>query len=314
MDPAAGSSAQDGEVLVATDGSAAAAVAVRYALDLGADLARPVRIVHVVPDDVAVPDGLGPAIEGAGRDLLDDVVRRAHLAAPAVDLRSSLLRGNRTTELAAASERASLVVLGRSGRLTHLATGSTAAAVVAGARCAVRVVPPEWFQRGTRSEVLVGVKGVAEPSLPSGLLERGFAIADELGESLVLLHAWSLPSGYEEVQAEADAEAWTAQLAARLDQAATAARVRYPDVPYQVRVVPGRPARVLEAASRRASFLLLGRPSFPAYGDLTRVLANVGECPVEIAPVALAPTGPPAEADGPSGVPVRPCRADSPRS
>lgn len=278
------------EIVVATDGSSAAAVAVQYALGLAAESGAPVRIVHVVPSHLPVPPGLGDAVKQAGADLLLDVSRRAQLAAPQVDVRATLLGGPRGVQLVAAAQSAELVVLGRSARKSHLVTGSTAAALVEHTDRPVRVVPPDWFKRGSRSEVVVGIK---EPTKSQALIERGFQLAAGLGQPLVLLHVWGLPSGYEEIMALADSDAWNAQLAENLDAVVRPVRRRYPDVPYQIRVVHGRPAHALESASRRAAFLLLGRTAhrhpFGPRTDIAHVLMNVGGCPVEVGPELETP-------------------------
>jgi nucleotide-binding universal stress UspA family protein len=277
-----------GEVLVATDGSPAAAVAVRYALEQAQRRGCAVRIVHALPSQVPVPAGLEDAVRHAGADLLLDTTMRAQAAAPSVRIRSSLLPGPRGTALATAALDADLVVLGRSSTVSRTATGSTVAALVAHTDLPVRVVPPDWSRSSGRAEVVVGVKDVRTCH---DLVERGFEIAEELGETLVLLHAWGLPSGYEEVMALADTDAWNAHLADLVERAVAPVRERHPGVTYEVRVVHERPVRALEVASRRACLLLLGRPEARHAGsrrEAARVLANAAGCPIEIGPAARA--------------------------
>lgn len=278
------------EIVVGTDGTAASAAAVQYALNLGAERGAPVRIVHVVPGHHPIPPFLKDAVHDAGQDLLLDVTRRAQLAAPQVEVRSSLLVGPRRAQFLAAAQGAGTVVLGRSGRLSHLATGSTAAAVIEHTDCPVRIVPPEWRQRAAHSEVIVGIKDIAKSR---ELITRGFEIAAELGQPLVLLHAWGLPSGYEEVVALTAAETWNKQLSERIEKVALTIRKDFEDVPFQVRIEHARTAVALEAASQRASFLLLGRSSHhnPVghRTGLVHVIMNVSECPVEIGPEPREP-------------------------
>lgn len=285
--------ARKAEILVGTDGSLSAATAVHYALDLGAATGSPVRIVHVVPSHHPVPPFTQEAVMHAGQELLLDVVRRAQLAAPQVEIRTSLLVGPRHAELVTAAESASMVVLGRSGRLGRLATGSTAAAIVENTACPVRVIPSDWRTRSARSEVVVGVKDIARAR---DLVRRGFEIAAELDEPLVLLHAWGLPSGYEDVLELEAAEAWNLQLARRIENEAREIRTTHPDVPFQVRIEHARTSVALQAASHRAAFLLVGRPGrhnpIAARTGLVHVIANVSECPVEIGPEPHLPPPP----------------------
>ncbi|MCW2856879.1 MAG: universal stress protein [Marmoricola sp.] len=280
----------DPEIVVGTDGSAAAATAVEYALRLAELEDAPVRIVHVVASHRQIPPHLDDKLMDAGRLLLDDVVRRAQLSAPDLDIRSSLLVGPRRAEFVGAARGARLVVLGRSARLGLLATGSTATALVEQTDCPVRVVPPGWRTRTNRSEVVVALKDIATAH---PLVARGFAIAAELDESLVLLHTWGLPSGYEDVVSDEMSQAWNKQLAKRIEYEAARIRKDFPDVAFQVRIEHARTATALEVASQRASFLLLGRsihhgPVGRRTG-LAHVLMNVSECPVEVGPEPRAP-------------------------
>ncbi|MGJ0558337.1 universal stress protein [Methylocystis sp.] len=266
------------EILVGTDGSAAAAAAVSYALDLAAAIQAPVRIAHVVPTHLVMPPGVSEAVLETGRSLLTDIERRAWRHAPTVEVRTSLLRGAPAVELVAAARDAELVVLGRSSRLSHLVTGSTARALVEHTDRPVRVVPADWGAGSVRSEVVVGVK---DPRCAHALFERGFEIAAQLGEPLVLLHAWGLPTGYDEALALADSAAWNQQLTEQIAAELGPIRSRYPTVPYQIRVVHGRIATALHEASRRAAFLLVGRPA--------HLVLNVSDCPVEAGPALHVP-------------------------
>lgn len=278
------------EILVGTDGSAAAAAAVQYALDQGTRTGAPVRVVHVVPSHRPLPPFLGEAVMAAGQELLLDVARRAQLAAPDIEVRTSLLVGSRRTQLVTAAQGVAMVVLGRSGRLGRVATGSTADALIEHTDCAVRVVPPDWRQRSSHCEVVVAVKDIA---MSHPLITRGFEIAAELGEPLVLLHAWGLPSGYEEVVALTAAQTWNQQLAKRIEHDAMIIRNDFPGVPFQVRIKHARTAVALEEASQRASFLVLGRSArhnpVGRRTGLAHVIMNVSECPVEIGPEPRLP-------------------------
>lgn len=275
------------EIVVGVDGSEAAHAAVQYAIEVGRSLGAPVRLVHAVPVLGPAPplQAVGTDLAYAiGRNLLANLARRAELAAPAVEVRTTLRLGPAAPALVAAADHAQLVVLGRRaqpGRL-HLLGGSTAAAVAGRAHCPVRVVPQTWRSRPASRDVLVGVK---DPATSAALLTRGLALAEAAGGTLVLLHAWRVPAGYQDLVAPPDAALWTAAADAYVHEHLATVRPGFPEVPVQVSVVQGAPVAALADASEQAGIVLVGRHHtgpFEHLGSVARGLLRTAACPVEI--------------------------------
>lgn len=283
------------EIVVGVDGSSAGDAALRYALEVGRSQQVPVRLVHAVPVIGTMPPVgmIDPdRTIGVGRDLVLDLVRRAELAAPSVDVRTTLQAGSVASVLVAASRDASLVVLGRpAGRQTlPLVTGSKAAAVTKRSRSPVRVIPGDWRPGVAGKDVVVGLK---DPTPPSALLVRGFAEAARSGGVLVMLHAWRLPAGYEDLMSDAEASSWSEQLHQRIVESTGQVRSRFPDVPLQVRVLQDHPVRALGRACEGAGLLVLGRHARTApwihLGSIPRALQRTAACPVEVLPITAEP-------------------------
>jgi nucleotide-binding universal stress UspA family protein len=281
------------EIVVGVDGSPASDAAVGYALMLGRSLPAPVRLVHAVP--MYSPVGVMPVLTGevfadTGRELLAGVERRARLAAPDVEVLTSRPIGPSGSCLVEAAEDAQLVVLGRGIRLDRIVSGSTAAHVTIHASCPVRIVPEDWTPEEAGGPVVVGLKDI-ETSVD--LLRRGFAVASQAGRPLVVLHAWHLPPGYEQIVTAPDLDAWNAHAAARIEHALKAIRTVFPDVAVEVRVVQAKATDGLVEASAGAGLVLVGRRShrrpFDRLGSIARTLQRTGRCPVEAGPASHAP-------------------------
>jgi len=293
------------EILVGIDGSDGAGVVLQYALEQARRLKAPVRIVHVVPGTTTLPPEAADRVLRVAQALVLRSVQQVQRAGPEVEVRSALLVGPRREEFVHAARSAQMVVLGSSGHLGTLPTGSVAGALVEHTDCPVRIVPVGWDADARRTGVVVGIEDVATAH---DLIRRGFEIAAETGQPLVLLHAWGVPSGYEDVLSATESEDWIATLADRLTVEARATGVEFPSVEVQVRFEHQRPAVALEEASRRAAFVLLGRsthhhPVGRRTGP-THILMNVSSCPVEVGPEphgVATPPGPPAHRYGTVG-------------
>lgn len=294
------------EIVVGVDGSPTSAAAVDYALGLARTEQRPLHLVHVAPQIGPFPPLAvlaGDRVLGHGQALLADLVRRAQLAAPGLEVRSTLGFGPRKSELAKAAAHAAVVVLGRheTSELHGIPTGSTAATLAAALECPVRVVPVDWRTRVHSDDVVVAVKDLGGV-VP--LISRGLELAAETGGVLVLAHAWYLPAGYEGVLTPSEIEVRNAHAAAALEHAVVDLRKDWPDVPVQAKVQVGVPDEVLAALAARASLLLVGRPEhehvFSHLGRTARALLQNAPAPVEIGPRTAA--GAPLDAAVEAGV------------
>jgi len=278
------------EIVVGVDGSPTSAAVVDYGIRLAQDQGRTLHLVHVAPQIGPFPPLAilaGDRVLGHGQALLGDLVQRARLAAPGLEVCSTLGFGPRKSELAKAAQRAAVLVLGRheASDLHGMPTGSTAATLAAAVECPVRVVPGDWRTRPHGQDVVVAVKHLdgAEP-----LISRGLELAAATGGVLVLAHCWYLPSGYEGVLTPSEIEARSAHAAVDLEHGVAELRQRWPDVPVQAKVQIGPSDEVLAKLSSNAALLLLGRPEqehlFSHLGRTARALLLTAAAPIEIGP------------------------------
>lgn len=208
---------------------------------------------------------------------------------PGLTVHTHLVTGACTRSLVRAAVDASLLVLGAPDRATRerIWTGATTASVAARSTCPVVVVPADWEPGPARGRVVVGYKS-AKHSLP--LLAAAFDAASRLGVDLDVLHAWRLPSAYDDIiESRADREAWRERVLATLTPLMADLRRQYPRVPVHVDVEHADPARALLVACRDADLVLLARPAhgavFGHLGHTARAVLRSPACPIEVIPV-----------------------------
>lgn len=284
-------------VLVGVDGSAGSDNAVRYGALAARRLGVQLTLVHVVP--AYVPPAATPLVQ-------DDLAAAGHaiaaqarqVADPHVDgttVVTLVPTGSTTVVLAELSARAELVVLGHNTRtrLRRLFTGAVTAGVSARSACPVVTVPDSWDPNSTTGEVVVGIKNAPHAE---GLLERAFATAEARGARLTLIHAWELPSVYDDIIVRRTHDTdWAVRaqehVAPRLDEL----RAKHPTVPVELSIVHGQPAHALVETAAAADLLMLERrggrlPAGLHLGSTARAVLREASCPVEVAPPRGAPT------------------------
>lgn len=277
-------------VVVGVDGTAANQGALRYAVEEARRSGSRVRLVHVVPDRVPVspmmpilPDGLTETGEAVLRRA-EEVVRDL---APHVDLETWLRHGSRVTELLGALDAADLLVLGRDDRpvFYRLVEGDTTTRLAARAHVPVVEVPANWRAAEGHGFVLVGVQSAAH----SGeLLGHALAEAHARSARLVVLHAWRLPSAYDDIiEARIAQERVVAEGTTEMQRLLKPWRIAYPEVPVEIRIVHDRPAHALLEASADAELLVIvrrmhGIPAAAHLGGTARAVLRNAECPVAV--------------------------------
>ena len=187
-----------------------------------------------------------------------------------------------------------MLVVGRDSRSTvdRMLLGDTAAGVACRATCPVVTVPPAWDPDEAKGLVVVGVKSSEHAEAQ---LAAGFAAASSLDARLVVVHAWKLPSAYDDIVVSRVAEQeWAEQGAKELRAVLEPYEARHPDVEVTVRVTHSYANDALEQASRQADLLVLARRAhgFPAathLGGTARHLLRNAACPVLV--VAPLPHG-----------------------
>lgn len=283
-------------VAVAVDGAPGTSGAVRAGLEEARRLGAPVVLVHVVPDHVPMTPMLpltGPDLTGTGAAILHGEAMDVADRAPDLHIRTDLRHGHRAAQLARAAHHAAALFVGRDDRplVERVLLGNTAAGVASRATCPVVVVPAAWTpEADTHGVVLVAVKN---PVHSSELLADAFAVADARGARLVVLHAWKLPGGYDDiVAARVATEEVAGRSTAELEKLLRGWRTTYPAVDVEVRVVHDQPAHALVQASAEADLLVMVRHAhgFPSsLGGTGRALLREAHCPVRVvAPGAVA--------------------------
>ncbi|MEV0173582.1 universal stress protein [Streptomyces sp. NPDC050803] len=286
----------NGPVVVGVDGSESSLTAVEVAAREAALRGVGLRLVHAFGwPSVHVPPGVppwSPARAGV-RELIDGTLaeaeRRAHTAAPQVEIAREVVVGEPVMVLELEARTASLVVVGSRGlsRFGSLLLGSTAAHLAAHAGCPVLVVRGRPEPAGP---VLLAVDGSpqAEPAV-----EFAFAQASLHGIDLVALHAWNTRTErvyeapgdppfvtYDEDRLRDEEERVLAEALGGL-------REKYPDVEVRRRLVRGRIRHTLIEATADAGLVVVGargRGGFTGLllGSVSQAVLHHAHCPVAV--------------------------------
>jgi nucleotide-binding universal stress UspA family protein len=208
MEPTSTSSASGPRILVGTDFSPTAAVAVDWAVELARQLGARVEIVHAVTVPPSVPEYVSPGALAPG-PYFDEEVRQAaqvrldkevaSLREKGIEAGAFLALGTPSAVMADQAEatNALAIVVGTRGLtgLRHLLLGSTAERLVQTAPCPVLVVHPEDLGRHR------AIRSILVPTDFSEDAERAIhtaqkLLAPSLEARLTLLHVFNLPIEY----------------------------------------------------------------------------------------------------------------------
>lgn len=285
-------------ILVAVGDSDVHEAALIYAADQALRDGRGVQLVHVVHGGAG---GGGPenallTFRGAqvvGEQLVHRAAARVEQISDGRVRTQALTRTGATVPvLLELGERADRVVLQhrQQSRLTRIFTGSTTAGVAA--RCGVPVVsvPESWTgPLTTGAHVTVAVDG---PDPDEALLRHAFETAGELDGTLTVLHAWFLPTAYDDAVTDRGAmHAWSVRRHDELEERIEPWRRSHPTVQTRVHVLHMRPVDALLQASGHSDLLVVGRNTsrhrLPHLGSLSRALIHESLCPVSVVPAAL---------------------------
>ncbi|MEV6336005.1 universal stress protein [Nocardia vinacea] len=286
------------EVVVGTDGSEAADLAVRWAAETASQRGRGLRIVHGLDlaaagsvygmYDVIMPPVID-AIRREGADVLRTARRLAHQIDPGLTVETELSEANPAHLLIELSEAAHLVAIGAAGSggtLSYL--GSTLLAVASHGRGAIVVVRDTGTEQQTRrvGPVVLGIDGGPASTAAVG---AAFAEASERRTRLVAVHAWSdlyfdriagLPYAVCDHDAETTGQAILAEQLAGWQE-------KYPDVQVIRKVYLSGPRQALREWSRSAQLLVVGsrgRGGFRGLllGSTSDALVQTAHCPVMV--------------------------------
>jgi universal stress protein E len=208
MEPTSTGSASAPRILVGTDFSPTAKVAVDWAIELARQQGARVEIIHAVTVPPSVPEYVSPGALAPG-PFFDEEVRRAaqtrldeeaaSLRAKGIEVETWLSLGTPSMVISdrAAETSALAIVIGTRGLtgLRHVLLGSTAERLVQKAPCPVLVVHPEDLGRHR------AIRTILLPTDFSEDAERAIHTAQRLlapspDARLTLLHAFNLPIEY----------------------------------------------------------------------------------------------------------------------
>lgn len=283
-------------VVVGVDGSFSNLGALRYAAAEAASLGAALQLVHVVPDYLPVSPMVPQTpvdLAQLGAGVLEQAAARVRAMDSELSVGTWLRHGTRPVRLTQAAEDAELLVVGRDDRplLERLLRGDTATGVAARSSVPVVQVPAAWDPADRRT-VVVGVKS---PTHAPEMLADAFAVARRRGATLVVVHAWKLPSAYDDIiEVRVDLASWTREATAEMEALLRDWRTAYPDVEVEVRIVHDHASHALVAASRQADLVVIARrqhgmPAATHLGGTARTVLRAAECPVRVVAPADAP-------------------------
>lgn len=281
-------------IVVGVDGTDQSMLAVRYAVQEAQSLGCGIRLVHAAPEmasttttlpliNVETMNRVGERIVNAAKQLAHDITDAE------IQVETVIRLGSRVRILTEAGEDARMIVLGHRDRsiLGRVFTSSTCTGVGSRARCPVVCVPTVWKPGNPRGRVVIGVEGHEHSQ---DALAVAFAVAAEKKAKLTVLHAWKLPSPYDDiVVSDAAVEEWRESATEMLEQILQEWREGYPEVEVELDVRHQHIAPALMGATEGADLLVLGRRGRGAplgfhLGSTARTLIRESRCPVEIAP------------------------------
>jgi nucleotide-binding universal stress UspA family protein len=286
--------------VVGTDGSPRALAAVRFgAVEADRHDGRLV-VTHVLPHNIPMLSELPLRtgdLEAVGRHLLAEAAWEARHTVPGVEVASRLLRGRVAGELVGVAAGARLVAVGRESSSVRwrVFTGAVTFGVAARAPCPVVSVPARWQPgRGSSGSVAVGFRSATQDG---SLLDHAVDAAATRGATLTVLHAWEIPSRYDELIAGGGHDAdWNLSALEHIEAQLTRLREDHPWVEIDVRVVHRQAAQALREASRTSDLLILGRrgagPAPFHLGDTARAVLREAVCPVVVVPSQGGPSPP----------------------
>ncbi|ROO88483.1 nucleotide-binding universal stress UspA family protein [Actinocorallia herbida] len=276
-----------GSVIVATDGSPAAAVAVRWAADEAVLSRRPLRVVHVQPSATfGLPDVPPPQAEEArsveARRILDEAVAQLSTHS-GLEVTTDNILGEVPRVLRELANPGDLLVLGRRGRgrFAELLLGSTSLKVAGTAKGPVVIVHGDGH--GPRGEIVAAVAFDIDQTAALGF---AFAEARRRGAVLRAVHAWDTGEIFSPY---AETAPVVVDPANTLSELMEPWREANPDVKVAEEVVGDHPAAALSKASERADLLVLGTHHRGAlgqfvFGSVGHAVLHHAHCPVAIIP------------------------------
>lgn len=279
-------------LVVGVDGSAAAAAAVRWAVQEAHRRLARLCVVHALNQrHSGAFHRANPAFVAEERraadEVLDTAVRQARALAGDVVVHPVLEVGQPSVVLLRQAAGADLVVLGSKGRggFAGLLLGSTSLQVAMHASCPVVVLRDPCTGAGPASgRIVVGTDG--SPSSDSAL-RFAFTWARRHGRGLTVVRAWGSSAIFVDVPGSAKWEQVEKEEQVALSEALVPWRDRYPEVDVVEKVVLGNAAALLVDESAAAELLVVGSRGRGGFGGLllgsvSHAALHHARCPVAV--------------------------------
>lgn len=277
-------------VAVSADGSQAA---IRYAIDEATRSGSPLHLVHVLEMHAGEPYAAvyADAMDSAHVLLEAAQLRAKEMSGGAVSVTTELVdHGWVVGDLVARSETARLVVLEHRdlGRLSRLMTGSITNGVAARAHAPVVAVQAAWAPATPLHGVVTAA--VQDPDEAELILRAAFEQARLRGADVLVLHAWWLANGYDDVTVDETMRTeWARRSTDALEPALAPLRERFPTVDVTVAIRHYPAAQAVLEASDRSDLVVVGRrhhrlPLFTHLGPVARALLGRSGAPVLLTP------------------------------
>ncbi|AKE88967.1 MULTISPECIES: universal stress protein [Rhodococcus] len=287
-------------IVVAVDGSDAAATAVIWAARAAAARALPLHIVTVVHipafyySEPYLAESFHEEMKETARARLDSakvLAKRIADEQGPVEITTEQIEGKVVPTLVDLSNRADTIVLGSRGlgEVKGLLVGSVTLGLASHAHCPVAIVRGRTLDGAPPSDgpVVVGVDG-SEASVRA--VEVAFAEAAARKATLVAVNVWSDVSVQPSLGAVPEDPQWSRiQTGEEVVLAENLAgfQERYPDVVVERVVARDRPVRVLSEYAERAQLIVVGsrgRGGFKGLllGSTSNALMQTADCPVLI--------------------------------
>ena len=280
-------------VVVGVDGSEQSDRAVHYAVAEARRRDTGITLVHAVhetaPMAAMLPLYSVEAFAEVGRRLVDDAERLVLDLDPGMEVGTSARGGSKVGVLVDAAEHASVIVLGHRSRSLsgRVFAHSTSSGVSARAHCPVISVPDTWVPGGEHGRVVVGID---ESAASHDALDVAFGEARRRKATLVVLHAWRLPTAYDDISySRLAVDEWMGTATEEVEKTLAPFREVYPDVRVEISLRHEYAGPALVAATEDADLIVVGRRGHGAplgiyLGSLARLLIRESKCPVEVAP------------------------------
>ncbi|CCH70701.1 conserved hypothetical protein [Phycicoccus elongatus Lp2] len=280
-------------VIVGIDGSERDATCIAWGAGAAMRTGRPMVLVHALnlTAELVAPDLIGgsvPAMDGGTDTLLQAALAGTRARFPDVQVTGTSPTGSSDRELIAASEGAHLLVVGsrRVAGFERLILGRSALAVAMHAHCPV-VILPEGSRTDAEGPVVVGVDG--SPASQNAL-DRAFWIAHLRDTSVRIVTTWNVEVVDGMVVTTPGTDAWRSvenRYRSVVEKQLSLVPRDWSDIPHEVAVVRGSPAKVLTEESARSSLLVVGsrgRGGFRGMllGSVTHKVLETATCPVMV--------------------------------